>query len=316
MYLKGFTNIGDSLVTNHTRENLIQFFDYGLLEKGNFINVNIPTTGVYGGSDHRLRMVRDPRYTTGQVWETVRSNLVWESGFGANVGTDNSRPGISGVYVNGTFYSTATTGTYAHKINHPLGRVIFNSPIPATSVVTCNYSYKYITVCAADGINFFRQIQQNADRSDGSGFITGSGEYARLSPNRLQLPAIGIEIGRSRSMRGFALGGGQICETEVLLHCIAEDIYLRDSLVDIVTNQNQVQLFGFDIDLVASGDSFPLNISGVPVSGAKMYPSLISSFRGNEIRIKDSKFDSIYSLTPNIHVGTVKITTECVLFGV
>lgn len=316
MYLKGFTNIGDSLVTNHTRENLIQFFDYGLLEKGNFINVNIPTTGVYGGLDHRLRMARDPRYTNGQVWETFRGNLVWESGFGANVGTDNSRPGISGVYVNNTFYPTSTTGTYAHKINHVLGRVIFDSPIAATSVVTCNYSYKYITVCAADGINFFRQVQEDSERSDSSNFIAGSGEYARLSENRLQLPVIGIEIGRSRSMRGFALGGGQICETDVLLHCLAEDTYTRDNLVDIVTNQNNLEIFGFDLDLIASGNSFPLNISGVPVSGAKMYPSLVSSFRGNQIRIKDSKFDSIYSLSPNIHVGTVKITTECVLFGV
>ena len=71
-YLKGFSTLGDATLTNHIRENFIQFFDYGLLEKTNFENVTIPSTGVYGGSDHVLRPVDDPRYTYGQVWEGFR----------------------------------------------------------------------------------------------------------------------------------------------------------------------------------------------------------------------------------------------------
>ena len=47
-FLKGFSNLGDATLTNHIRENFIQFFDYGLLEKNNFDNVTIPTSGVYG----------------------------------------------------------------------------------------------------------------------------------------------------------------------------------------------------------------------------------------------------------------------------
>jgi hypothetical protein len=43
--LKGFDTFGDSTVTNDITENLISFFDYGLLEKSAFINVEIPSTG-------------------------------------------------------------------------------------------------------------------------------------------------------------------------------------------------------------------------------------------------------------------------------
>jgi hypothetical protein len=94
-FLKGFSNLGDATLTNQIRENLIQYFDYGLLEKGNFSNISIPTTGYYGGSDHTLRLVDDPRYSAGQVWEGFKSNWVWQSGMGALTSTDDANPGVS-----------------------------------------------------------------------------------------------------------------------------------------------------------------------------------------------------------------------------
>ena len=83
--LKGFTKLGDSTLVNDIKENMISFFDWGLLKKDNYINISIPSTGVYGGNEHQLRLVDDPRYTAGQVWEGFRSNWVWESGV---TGTD------------------------------------------------------------------------------------------------------------------------------------------------------------------------------------------------------------------------------------
>jgi len=78
--LKGFTKLGDSTLVNDIKENVISFFDWGLLKKDNYINVSIPSSGIYGGNEHQLRLVDDPRYTAGQVWEGFRSNWVWESG--------------------------------------------------------------------------------------------------------------------------------------------------------------------------------------------------------------------------------------------
>lgn len=315
-FLKGFSNLGDSTLSNHIRENFIQFFDYGLLEKNNFDNVTIPTSGVYGGSDHVLRPVDDPRYDYGQVWEGFRSNWVWQSGLGALTSTDDANPGVSGIYVNDTFYPASGTGTYAHHINHPLGRVVFDTAIDTSSDVTCEYSYKYINVTKCDGLNWFREIQKRSDRSENSDFANASGDYAILSDNRYQLPAIGIEIGSSRKGRPFQIGGGQVITTDFYFHCIAEDSYTRDTLVDIVSLQNLHNLRTFDLNAIADSGKFPLDYRGTPVSGAMLYPELLNSYEGTKIRLTDVSMDSVYAISPDIYVGTIKFTAETILFGV
>lgn len=314
--LKGLNSFGDATITTHIAENLISFFDYGIVEKSGFINVEIPSTGYYDGNDHQLRTVADPRYNNGQVWEAFRSNWVWESGLGALTSTDSSYPGVSGVYVDGAFYPTSTTGTYSHHINHPLGRVIFDTAIDTESTVSCEYSYKYVNVLRVNGLDWFKQIQQNSERSDNINFINNSGEWGILGDNRLQLPAIGIELVNSRRMVGYQLGGGQTVFTDFLFHCVAEDGYTRDHLVDIISLQNEKVLKSYDLNNISSNNVFPLDYRGVPASGALRYPDLVASYEGNHIRLRDVSIDSIYSLSPNIHIGTVKIRTEVILFGV
>lgn len=314
--LKGITTFGDATVTTHVRENLISFFDYGIIEKSGFVNVQIPSTGYYGGNDHQLRVVDDPRYTYGQVWEGFRSNWVWESGLGALTSTDEAYPGVSGVYVDGSFYSTATTGDYAHYINHPLGRVVFDSAIDTDLTVTCEYSYKYVNVTRADGLNWFKRIQENSERSDDTNFINNSGEWGILGDNRLQLPAIGIELVNSRKMTPHAIGGGQHIFTDFLFHCVAEDVYIRDHLVDIVSLQNDKTIQTYNLDAISLDNAFPLDYRGVPISGALLYSNLISEYEGSHIRFLDASIDSIYSLSPSIHIGTVKLKTEVINYGV
>lgn len=316
MSLAGFTKFGESTVTNDIKENLISFVDYGLLEKEAFVNVTIPTTGINGGLDHRLRLVDDPRYTTGQVWEGFRSNWVWESGVGALTSADNSHPGVSGVYINNAFYPTTTTGIYSYDINHPLGRVIFDSAISSTSIISCSFSYKYVHVSEFSGLGWFKQIQRNSELSENENFINNSGEWNILSDNRVQLPAIGIELVPRRKLEGFALGGGRVISTDFILHCVAEDSYTRDLLVDVISLQDELVFNTYDLDDISLNDSFPLNYNGVPVSGALTYPNLVKSFPGNRIRITNTAFDSIYSLDAGLHIGSVKITTESVVFGV
>lgn len=316
MSLKGFTIFGDATITTHVRENLISFLDDGLVEKSGFINVEIPTTGYYNGLEHRLTPVEDPRYENGQVWEGFRSNWVWESGRGALTNNNNSYPGVSGVYIDSIFYPTSTTGEYSHYINHPLGRVIFDSALNLDSTVECSYSYKYVNVTRVDGLEWFKQIQQNSERADSQNFISNSGEWGILGDNRFQLPAIGVELVNSRKMVGYQLGGGQTIFTDFLFHCVAEDTYTRDHLMDIVTLQNDKVVRAYNLNEISSNNVFPLDYRGVPISGALTYQDLVMQYEGNHIRLLDTSIDSVYSLTPNIHIGTVKMRTEVIVFGV
>jgi hypothetical protein len=86
--------------------------------------------------------------------------------------------------------------------------------------------------------------------------------------------------------------------------------------MDIVTLQNDKVIRAYDLNDISSNNVFPLDYRGVPISGALSYETLISDYEGNHIRLIDASIDSVYSLTPNIHVGTVKLKTEVIVFGV
>jgi hypothetical protein len=138
--LKGIQNINDSTLCDQLESNLIEFFNWGLLCIGGFANAATGVVGVVGGDVSRLRPVIDPGYTDGQVWEGFRQNWVWESGIEYPVQPVQ----VSGVYVNGMFYPSNSVGQYAHHVNYPWGRIVFDTALPLTSVVQANYSYRLI----------------------------------------------------------------------------------------------------------------------------------------------------------------------------
>ena len=79
-HLRGIFNTQDATLSNILLENFLTFYDWGFLDKGAFYNINIPSSGLYGGIKSNLRLVDDPNYTKGQVWEGYRQNWVWETG--------------------------------------------------------------------------------------------------------------------------------------------------------------------------------------------------------------------------------------------
>lgn len=312
--LKGIVRFGDSTITNDIRDNVVAFFDWGLLNKQAYVNVELGDSGVYGGNSSTLRQVSDPYYNNGQVWEGVKTGWVWESGVAGTpaplVGTDPAVPGVTGVYVNSTFYPVSTTGTYAHSIDHPQGRVVFDTAIPTSSVVQCEHTYKYVNVTYADGLPWFKEVHKRSDRFD-TGF-SASGEWGQFPRNRVRLPALGVEIIASRKMVGYQLGGGHYVYTDVLLHCVAEDSYTRNSLLDIVMLQREKTLEMFNLNDISDNNAFPLGFDGVPVSGALTYPNLISSYPNGTLFMKEMSLDAIYQLG-TVYVATVKCTTEVVV---
>lgn len=300
MTLKGFSSLGNSTVSNDVVENIISFFDYGLFEKGNSIDVPYAYTGVYG-DESRLYPVKDERYDYGQVWCTKRPNIVWESG------------APSGIYIGANFYNTATTGTYQYYIDHPHGAIFFQNKIPTTSVVRMPHKYKYISVCRANGLPWFKEIETNIERYN-SDFVNSSGYYQIPIESRQSLPLIGIELA-NQSSRPYQLGGGRVIKTDLYLHCIAEDAFMRDSLVDVVTYQADASFYMYDLNLVASANKFPLDYRGVPASGAMTFPLLSTNYTGRKLKIIDVKLDSVYTVG-KLMVGSVKLSTELDHIGV
>lgn len=314
--LKGFDNIHNYGLTTNIQDSLVEYFDYALLEKGNYYNVDKGEQSPNGQDMSRLRLSSNDSFAPGQVWEGFRGNWVWQSGISVSgmtppiVGTDPNNPGISGVYVNNQFEPCSGVGTYAHKIDYFYGRVVFDSPIPTGSVVQAEHSYKYINVVYANNVPWLREIQMRTKYPTSRFYDTNTGSWDVPPESRLQLPAIAIEVAPVRRFKGYQLGGGQWVYTDVLFHCVAEDENTRNMLIDIVSLQNEKSVYSIDGDKLDREGKFPLDQGGTPKPSALLYPELIGGYNAGKFRMNDSKVEDMRTLTPDLFGGIVRFTTE------
>jgi hypothetical protein len=312
---KGYTSIGEVSITQAIEDNIVEYINWGWLGLGAFFNINIPTSGSYGGDRHKLRPISDPRYTDGQVWEAYRKNWVWESGVSAS-----EQPiAVSGIFVNGSFLVKGS----GYHVNYKNGQVVFDTAIATNSVVQLEYSHKWIDVVGAANVPWFRKGQTRSFRVDDRLFINNSGEWNRLADTRLQMPVVAVEA-VGKNYQGYQLGGGQYARTDVLLHIIAEDPATARNLASILAEQNEADIFMYDPDKLADENRFPLDYRGEIASGAVCYPDLVAhtgdgGFRYTnkvqygKMRIYDSQEQAIDQLHENVYHSKVRWSTEVIL---
>lgn len=306
--LRGFTNSQDPLLSNILLRNFISFYDWGFTEKGGFVNVKIPATGIYGGEKHKLQPLSTPGYNDGKAWQAFKSNWVWESG--VSVGSPIS---ISGVYVNNTFRAVGNN-VQPYYINYPDGQIIFNSPIATTSNVTLEYSYKWLNVVPANGVPFFRRLQQFSNRVD-SGFSSKLGEWVQLGETRIQSPALIVDVVPPKKFSGFQLGGGQYVYNDVLFYIVADNQFDCQNIMDQVLFQNDRVITLYDPVKIAESGAFAFDYKNQLTNYALpsgMYPSLVENFKYRDCYIKDSRSDGVSCLSSELYIGSVKCTTEVI----
>lgn len=314
--LKGFQNIHDYSLSNNIQDALVEYFDYALLEKGNYFNVTKDEQSQNGQDLSRLRLSSNDNFPSGQVWEGFRQNWVWQSGISVSgmtspvVGTDSNNPGISGVYINDQFEPSSGIGQYAHKVDYFYGRVVFDDPIPTGTKVQAEYSYKYINVIYTNNVPWLREVQTRTKNPTSRFYDTSTGPWDVPPESRMQLPAIAIEVVPTRHFKGYQLGGGQWVYTDVLFHCVAEDEGTRNMLIDIVSLQNEKSVYSIDGDRLNSEGVFPLDQAGSPRPSALVYPDLITNYNSGRFQIRDARVENMKMITPDLFGGIVRFTTE------
>ena len=299
--LKNVRGITETSPSQELVTNLQLFFDWALLQKYNFFNVSIPTSGSYGGNEHLLKCVDYPGYTDGSIWQSFRSNWVWESG----IPSVQYQPiSISGIYINNTFQNSGYT------IDYPNGRIILDTPISTSSTVSLEYSYRWLNVYTANQ-QFFRQLQFDSFRLDSEDWkLMGSGIYNVFSENRIQMPAVVIEATPNTKYKPLQLGNGQIREQELKFHIFTENLSDRNTVVDILSLQNNKALYMFDVDAAAQRDVMPLNYNGDRnVPSGLQYPSLIDAHTYKTIYLKDVMGINI-DPTPPLYRALIKSKIE------
>lgn len=309
--LIGVDNVQDLTLSNVISDNLIKFFDYGFVDKGGFINVKIPSSGMYGGDKHKLRMVDDPAYQTGRVWETFRQNWAYE----ANLNRSGIPIQISGIYRGNTFlpYSYNSTSGYhvgsGYRLNFTNGQILFDSPVPATSIISMEYSYKWLKTDRAEGVPFFRQIQQRSFRLE-ENYFSSSGNWVQLGSTRIQLPSAFIECPTKINYRPYQLGGGQWAESSVTLHVMTENFSSCTDILNIISYQNDRNIILYDSNSVYNNRDFALSYRGDLVDKAKDYKYLIDNYPYGQCRIYDVVVSNPTELNYSLYMGTVTFSVE------
>lgn len=308
---KSVQQYGDALPSDQLETNLYTFFTWGMLEIGAFSNVNVPTSGFFGGDQSRLRCVEDPYYTKGQVWEGFRQDWVWESGIEYSYQPIR----VSGVWVNSGFKPLSGVGPYAHHVNYPLGRIVFDTAINPSSVVQCSFSYRNVHFETGD-CPWWRQVQLNSQRVDNPHFLQyASGQWSILGQNRMQLPAVVIETVPTSIRNPFEIGSNvQTVKQDVLFHIVSETPWDRKQLSDIITAQEEKRLNGFDKNLMFDNNVFPLDYRGSPAASGKMYPDLVKptgdgGCMWRQIRFKEMRTQEQRALAP-LYYTTVRAKIE------
>lgn len=318
--LKSIGDIHQYNITNSIQDALIEYFDWALLDVGNYFNVTLGELSPNGTDYSRLRLSSDSNYTDGQVWEGFRKNWVWQTGIDYTpaplISEDEDHLGVSGVYVNDQFYPTDTSGPYSFHVDHFNGRIIFDNPISTTAKVQAEYSYKWINVVYANNVPWLREIQTDTMEPTSSFFEKDKSSWNVPPEARLQLPAIAVEIVPSRKFKPYQLGAGQFVYTDVLFHCIAEDEMTRNKLLDVVSLQSDKTIFLLDMNSVNASNDYPLDYRGVPVPSALPYPALLESHNGGKLRFTNVTIQDMKMAGRDIFGGVVRYTTECVKLNI
>lgn len=302
---KGINSISDDLLLNNLEANFKMFLDWSFLNIGGWIDAIKPIDTVYGGNNHyRLIPVEDMSYPTGQVWQGVRKDWVWEQGIVYN----NTSPlNNNTILVDGDIRTNFI-------INYPLGRIIFDDPIPTDSLVEFDYSYRYVQVHRSSESPWFNLVQYSSFNTANQDIQQiGEGEWAIGSHHRVQLPAIIIEsIPRSRS-RPYELGNSLLwLEQDVGFYVLAENKNDRNKLLDIIRLQQDSTIQLYNTNMVAQNDVYPLDYNGSIKNPALMYPDLIGQYNWRKCFIKNVNLIELDSPHVNFHQGLARATLEII----
>lgn len=313
----GVTDIKADFYSQNLLYGITDWCRWASLQGGAFQNViKGQSSGLYGGHPSILRPVSTPNYNNGQVWEGIRSDWVWETGLSYSVTPRD----MSGVYVNDTFYDTSTTsGTYAHHVNYPLGRVVFDTAIPTGSNVKADYSFRTISFAPTKEPWLQELLYGSLEIERSDFYVMSSGSHSQLSHARRQMPAVGIELSTRRGYSPFQLGGGQYIYQDIIYYVLAENSEDRNQLLDILSNQNDKTIWIPDRKMMKENAGYPhsLDYRGVPVSSPKQFPDLIlptgeGGFRWSKIRFTNTTSQPWDTVNGWLYRGEVKTTCEAI----
>jgi len=290
--------------------NLKTYYDWALLHIGAWSDVTIPTVQVYGGDLSQLRAVSDPNYVDGRVWEAARKDFVWNSG----INYVDLTGGIHDPSPVGIPEINSSPTSVPYNVNYPMGQIIFDDPIPASSTVKLSYAHRYVQTYMMDDLPGSKSLQFNSYRNDSPQFEqVGTGEWSIFGQQRVQLPAVMIETEHGK-VTSWEIGTGpNNIVRDVNFYILAETSSDRNNLMDIFSLQNEKKVPFFDVNRVTENSAFPLNYRGELV-GTSGYAEFISDagYCWGLCTMTNATITNINQIHPQLYTAIVRTTMSII----
>lgn len=286
---------------------------WAFLQVGGFENVQYSqASGLYGGHPAILRPVSDPNFNDGQVWESMSSDWVWETG----IPYDTQPIQYSGVYIDGHFKEPDDVVSN-HYVDYPRGRIVFDSAINTSSDVRCSYSFRMPTVAPAKESWMQELLYGSLDvyRSDFNVF--GSGSHNQLSESRRQMPTIGVEVSDRQRSTPYQLGGGQYVYQDVIFYILTEREEYRDRIFNILNNQNDKVIYLPHVSAMKDSGNFPpdIDVTGQKVDNILQYPEIVGEdgFRWSRVKFINTHGQKMRTINDWLYRAEVRTTCEIII---
>ena len=157
------------------------------------------------------------------------------------------------------------------------------------------YSYKTVDIKEARESRLMQFMQlENYDLMS-TQYVNNSGEASILSPNKIQLPHIAIEVSPNINSRPYEIGSfTEYRDIDILCHVFTRDYTYKNKIGDILINQKDKGFFLLDLDLIARSGDFPLDYRGYKKSSVKTYAQLAETgnYREYQARFKNTYVSS------------------------
>jgi hypothetical protein len=212
------------------------------------------------------------------MWQGYRKNWVSESGVELHTSGLVSPTITRSVYVDGIASGSKAfgDGISGVSVDFRNGRVIFETPVAATSTVLAEHSYKevWVDTIARDLITNQITVIDNTKRVAVTNVPSGTIG---------QVPMILMEMGRSDTPQGQQLGGGLILKPTVFIHIITNNRYDKDELIDFIEQRKDETVTMVDLD--GAPDQF--TYEGDFASGWLTYDGLKGTWKDKHLYITD-----------------------------
>ncbi len=310
IHLNGMTD-GPSQYIDMLGENLIAFFEWGLIEAGQFDDVTIHSLGTASEEPENLKPVKAPGLGNGKVWEAPFRNWVYES----DLESTRQPIAVTGVYVNSTF---VPVGSGLH-INYPEGRAVFTTAVPVTSVVQATYSHRRFSFYDEDVPWFNELLFDSYNYEQPTNTVNPAGGVIDLlNQHGVKLPLVVIEpVNRIRQIPKQIGDISTWVYPEFLFHVVAETAMDRNNLVHIIIRQKYKTFFLYNTNERARNNAYALDFRGMKVDNSPLYPELVQEgpegYRFRQCRFFDTSPSPAPSKPP-IFRGIVRVTLELDLF--